>query len=255
VRLVEIVVPCFNEAARLDERAFLDLAGVDGVVVRFVDDGSTDGTAAVLRRLREASDSVEVTELSENRGKAEAVRLGLLDAAASGVDLVGYLDADLSTSGAEFLAMVAILRERDDLAAVIGSRVARLGSRIDRSPLRHYSGRVFASAASVALGVAVYDTQCGAKVFRADDHLAAAIGTPFRSPWSFDVFLLQRLLVGTSERPGLPISAFLEVPLTEWHDKPGSKVKPVAGLMALVDVLRLAWDRRARRAAGGADGP
>ena len=128
--------------------------------------------------------------------------------------------------------------------AVFGSRVARLGSHIGRSAFRHYTGRVFATSASWALAVAVYDTQCGAKVFRVNENLVAAIETPFRSSWSFDVRLCQRLFDGTSELPGLPVSSFLEMPLEEWNDVAGSKVGVLGSAAALYDVLAIGVARR-----------
>ncbi len=97
--------------------------------------------------------------LPSNAGKAEAVRLGLQRAISQDALIVGYFDADLATPGAGLLQMLEILDCRSDLVAVFGSRVARLGSNIERSLFRHYSGRVFATFASWALGVAVYDTQ------------------------------------------------------------------------------------------------
>jgi glycosyltransferase involved in cell wall biosynthesis len=242
-----VVVPCFNEERRLDGPAFLDLAGPDRVRLLFVNDGSTDGTGALLDRLRKENASIEVLELPRNLGKAEAVRRGLRHAVAAGAIIVGYLDADLATPGAELLRMVRILESRSELMAVFGSRVARLGSRIERSPVRHYAGRVFATVASLALGVAVYDTQCGAKVFRVNATFTAAIESPFRSAWSFDVLLCQRMLDGTAEVPGLPIASFLEVPLDAWSDVGGSKVRLRGSLAALWDVVVMGVGRRARR--------
>jgi dolichyl-phosphate beta-glucosyltransferase len=242
----EIVVPCFNEGRRIDEGAFLDLVAGEDVRLRFVDDGSTDNTADVLDRLCSKSSSIDVVHLPHNGGKGEAVRQGLRLALPSGATTVGYLDADLSTPGHELVRLIEILESRPELQAVFGSRVARLGSHIQRSPVRHYSGRVFASAASVALGAAVYDTQCGAKVFRSTDSLAAALQTPFRSRWAFDVELCQRLFDGDRDVPGVPVAAFLEVPLEEWRDKPGSKVSLVAGAGALLDVFQMALVRRKR---------
>lgn len=95
--------------------------------------------------------------------------------------------------------------------------------------------------------MAVYDTQCGAKVFRVNPTLVAAVERPFRSAWSFDVLLFQRLLDGTPEVPGLPIESFLEVPLGKWSDVSDSKVGVVGSLTALCDVAILGMRRSRRR--------
>jgi dolichyl-phosphate beta-glucosyltransferase len=251
-----VVVPCFNEERRIDEIAFLDLVEKDEVHLLFVNDGSTDRTGPVLERMRDRSEGIGVVTLPHNMGKAEAVRRGLQRAIETGADIVGYLDADLSTPGSELLRMIGILEERADLVAVFGSRMARLGSRIRRSVVRHYAGRVFATFASMALGVAVYDTQCGAKVFRVNQQLIAAIAVPFRSAWSFDVILCQRLFDGTGEVPGLPSSTFLEMPLQEWTDIGGSKVSLRGSSLALWDVLVVGVTRRhARRPRTSPPGP
>ncbi|MDQ1419024.1 MAG: hypothetical protein QOJ52_986, partial [Acidimicrobiaceae bacterium] len=84
---------------------------------------------------------------------------------------------------------------------MLGSRIARLGSTIERTARRHLLGRVFATAASVALGCQVYDTQCGAKVFRVTPALTVALQRPFRSAWAFDVELQSRLLTGGPSVP------------------------------------------------------
>lgn len=242
-----MVVPCFNEARRLNEAEFLDLASSGEVRLLFVNDGSTDGTSAILERLSKESPAISVLDLARNRGKGEAVRQGLLQAVAMGAPLVGYFDADLATPGSELLRMIRLLRADPGLAAIFGSRIAKLGSHIERSPVRHYTGRVFATMASIALALPVYDTQCGAKVFRVNENLAAALNTPFRSAWSFDVVLCQRLLDGAPERPGLPVDSFLEMPLERWVDRSGSKVGMLGSLAALLDVTRLGIARRWRR--------
>jgi glycosyltransferase involved in cell wall biosynthesis len=241
-----VVVPCFNEERRIDGQAFLAMVVQGDIRLLFVNDGSTDGTGRMLDRLRERCPSIEVHHFDHNVGKAEAVRQGMSYALGEGASIVGYLDADLATPGAELLRMIETMESRPELAAVFGSRVARLGSDIRRSSFRHYTGRVFATAASLALGVAVYDTQCGAKIFRANENLIDAVSQPFRSAWSFDVVLCQRLFDGTVQLPGLPTSAFLELPLESWTDVAGSKVSLAGAIMALVDLLALAVTRRWR---------
>jgi dolichyl-phosphate beta-glucosyltransferase len=213
------VVPCFNESSRLDVAAWRELAGRDGWTLAFVDDGSTDATLGVLRGLCRASVSIRAIESSPNMGKAEAVRRGLVEAMSTrGLALVGYADADLATPPSELVRLAGYLDEHPGVDMVMGSRIAFLGARIERSPLRHYLGRVFATGASLTLGQQVYDTQCGAKVFRVDDRLRAACREPFRSGWAFDVELLARLFAAD------PSYVVHELPLREWRDVGASKV-------------------------------
>ncbi len=247
-----IVIPCYNEVARLDRSAFLDLAARSSVRLLFVDDGSDDTTAAVLADLAAAEDHISVLTLPENSGKAEAVRRGMVEAIAGGADLVGYYDADLATPPDELLRLVAVLAASPELTCVMGSRVALLGTAIERRAVRHYVGRVFASAASVALGITVYDTQCGAKVFRCGPALVAATARPFESGWAFDVELLDRLLTGSDTVAPVPVSGLLEVPLHSWRDVPGSQVRPAGAVRALVSVGRIGAARFRRRGAGQA---
>jgi glycosyltransferase involved in cell wall biosynthesis len=236
-----IVVPCFDEAARLDAAAFTELARfVDEVL--FVDDGSTDDTAATISRLVELCDGhASLMSLARNVGKSEAVRVGLLEAIERGSTVVGYLDADLATPTGEMLRLIEIAEQQPHRTAVLGSRVALLGHTVRRRPIRHYLGRFYATGASVALGVPVYDTQCGAKVFRVGVPLQLALADPFHDRWSFDVELLGRLLA----RPGQSADPILEVPLTEWSDVDGSSVGMLAGARAAVSLLGLR--RRVRR--------
>ena len=80
--------------------------------------------------------------------------------------LVGYWDADLATPLAEIPVFIEKFQSNKELNAVCGSRILRLGSSIRRSVFRHYLGRVFATIVSNILNIPVYDTQCGAKLFR-----------------------------------------------------------------------------------------
>ena len=244
-----LVIPCYNEAARLDQvalRAFVD--GRPDVNLLLVNDGSTDATEACLRALAaERPGRIDVLSLPANAGKAEAVRQGLRAALAGGATTVGYFDADLSTPTAEMGRLLDVLEARG-ADVVMGARVALLGVDIHRQAARHYLGRVFASVASLVFKTRVYDTQCGAKLFRRSPALEAALEAPFLSRWAFDVELLGRLLAGTPDTPGLSTSDVVEVPLRAWKDVPGSKLNPTAMVGALGDLarIRLALARRRR---------
>lgn len=243
---VAVVVPAFDEASRLASGRVLEVLADPDVTLVLVDDGSTDGTAAVMHNLSlRAPGRVRVLELPRNLGKAEAVRTGLREGIAAGAWAVGYLDADLAAPPSELLRLLEHLRARPERRAVLGARVALLGRDIRRSMLRHYTGRVFATAASLALGVAVYDTQCGAKVFRVDATLADALAEPFADRWAFDVELLARLLRGSAGALCWPADAIEEVPLLCWQDGGDSKVRLGAALRATLSLARLALRRRA----------
>jgi len=241
-----IVVPCYNEERRLDLERLALLAESNRVQLLFVDDGSTDGTAAVLTRFQESSPSVDVLSIAHNVGKAEAIRRGLVHAIDSGASIVGYFDADLATPPSELVRLVDLLESRSDLEFVMASRVALLGRRIQRHARRHYLGRVFATFASLLLHVPVYDTQCGAKVFRASPAVREAFAVPFRSSWVFDVELIGRLLRGSKTAAPVPLSAFEEMPLLEWSDVPGSRLKLLGMLRAGIDLAVVGMRLRRR---------
>jgi len=248
-----VVVPCFNEERRFEAEPFLKLARLPGTALILVDDGSTDGTAEMLDAVKSrAPQVIDVVRLDANRGKAEAVRRGMLLAVDRGAGRVGYLDADLSTPAEEMARLIEQSRT-PGVSVVLGARVAMLGANIERSALRHYFGRAFATGASMVLRLAVYDTQCGAKVFRCTESLRAALSTPFVSRWAFDVELLGRLLVGGPGVAPTPVDEIVEVPLRRWRHVRGSKLHPPAMIKAAVELALI--DRQLaglRRARGGA---
>ncbi len=231
-----VIVPAWNEAKRLQAQAFLDfVAGQDVADLHFVDDGSTDATPTALAEVAStaAEGRVVVRRLDPNRGKAEAVRAGLTAALADGYGMVAYLDADLAAP----LDTALLLREQllagPEVAMVLGSRVKLLGWPIRRSERRHYLGRVFATFASLALSLPVYDTQCGAKAMRASPALDAVLGTPFLSRWLFDVELIARF------RDAVGAGALREMPLPRWEDPGGSSVGLTAFLRAPMELWRI----------------
>ena len=239
-----VVIPCYNEALRLDVVKLRDFAQENpDQQFLLVNDGSTDGTREVLDGLhRNAPDHFLVCHLRANVGKAEAVRQGLLRAFQCGPEYVGYWDADLATPLAAILTFRSILDSRPDIDMVFGARVRLLGRSVGRNPLRHYLGRVFATAASQTLGFGIYDTQCGAKLFRASPEIASLFQTPFRTRWIFDVEFLARLSASRRARDGPRIDETIyEFPLHEWHDVAGSKVKPFDLVKAFFGLVAIRW--------------
>jgi glycosyltransferase involved in cell wall biosynthesis len=220
-----LIIPCFNEEARLPGASILEsLSTRPHLNICFVNDGSTDGTAAVLESLRKQNPGqVSVLDLPRNRGKAEAVRQGVLQAAATGsFAFLGYWDADLSTPLSQVDAFLESFSEHPAYQLILGSRMKRLGSNIDRRLIRHLTGRVFATFASMILDLPVYDSQCGAKIFRREI-VATLFGDPFVTRWFFDVELLARLRNARGRRAAL--STAYELPVGVWTEVGGSKLR------------------------------
>ena len=243
-----IVVPCYNEEARFQSDTFLSyLKGHPDVRFVLVDDGSRDRTVAVLNALRERSQSeIDVLELRPNRGKAEAVRAGMNFAIQQHApSYVGFWDADLATPLSAIDSFTALLDVTPTISAVIGCRVKLLGRSIERKVVRHYLGRIFATAASITLQLPVYDTQCGAKIFRVTNAFRNAIQDKFESRWIFDVELLARL-IAFSGREAVRDSVY-EFPLKSWADVDGSSVKPADFLRAVTELLSIYRQYRIRQ--------
>ncbi len=241
---VIVVVPCFNEAKRLQPQTFGDfLECSPNVTLVFVDDGSTDDTPLVLEQLRQRySQQICTLRLGSNVGKGEAVRRGIRVALRRRPSMVGYWDADLATPLEAIPQLCNVLRERPGLVLVMGSRVALLGRRIQRSGMRHYIGRIFATTASLVLGLPVYDTQCGAKLFRVTPDINTILDFPFRARWVFDVEILARMIAmsqSTASRPAHEL--IFEYPLDQWQDMRGSRLKPFDFLVAAYDLVALYW--------------
>lgn len=215
-----IVVPCYNERERLDGKALRGFSEKHPeILLLLVDDGSSDETGALLERLAvELPRTVRSLLLPINRGKAEAVRAGMLEAVRIGAPLLGYWDADWATPLEEIPNFIALLQKEPGREVVTGCRLQRLGAKIQRSTLRHLIGRVMATIFSLYLKLPVYDTQCGAKLFRRET-AERLFAEPFVSRWLFDVELFRRM---PRERA---CDAIYEYPLPVWRDVGGSKLK------------------------------
>jgi len=207
---LSIVIPAYNEAARIDatlDRVLRCVAecGWEAEVL-VVDDGSTDGTPEIVERWMEHSDRLHLIQNPGNRGKGYSVRNGLLQAAG---DVVMFTDADLSAPMVEAERLLAALRDGADVA--IGSRwLDRERQTIEQPMYRQIFGRCFNWITRRVMGLPFKDTQCGFKAFRRD-----AAQVIFRlqtiERWGFDpeiLFIARKLRY-----------VIREVPVTWGHDE------------------------------------
>lgn len=237
-----LVVPCFNEASRLPVETYLRFLDTNADLrFLFVDDGSADDTSVVLRQLCERSSGrCESLRLPENQGKAEAVRQGILNALDSAASVVGFWDADLAIPLEAIPGLAGVFEERPETLMVFGSRVRMLGRDVDRDPFRHYAGRLFATVVSLLLDAVVYDTQCGAKLFRSCATVKDLFQQPFITRWIFDVEILARLKQTLSPEAWEDLGKLVcEYPLPSWRDVSGSKVRPQDFLHAPLDLAAI----------------
>lgn len=238
-----VVVPAYNEEHRLRPtldaicaylRADPERWGDWELIV--VDDGSTDGTAAVAAETASDEPRVHVLTSDENRGKGHALRLGVL---ASYGRRVLVTDADLATPIEELDALDELLSEEDGAydheygpatAAVIGSR-ALPDSRVEvrQRPVREWLGRLGNRLIRLVAVRGIHDTQCGFKLFDGDKARAAFAASRLDG-WGIDVEILRHF-----RRAGWPVA---EVPV-RWSHQSGSKVRPADYGRVLLELVRL----------------
>ncbi|MFJ5230201.1 glycosyltransferase [Kitasatospora sp. NPDC088391] len=235
-RLVEIVVPVYNEQHSLERcvrelHAHLSATFPYDYLITVADNASVDGTWEVATALAAELGPVRAVHLDlKGRGRALREVWGSSEA-----DVVAYMDVDLSTGLEAFLPLVApLLSGHSDLA--IGSRLHR-GSAVVRGPKREFVSRTYNLLLRATMAAGFSDAQCGFKAGRTEvvRRLLAEVED---NAWFFDTELL--LL---AEASGLRIH---EVPV-DWVDDPDSRV----------DIVRTAVDdlkgmaRIARRTLAG----
>jgi dolichyl-phosphate beta-glucosyltransferase len=212
-----VVIPCYNEAARIGETLRLTLdyltANARESELIVVNDGSTDTTSAIAHeRLKDAKIETRLLENFPNRGKGAAVRSGLL-AAREPIGL--FFDADLSTPLGETPKLIEPIANGEvDIA--FGSRALDRGLIGIHQPWRReQAGRAFNLLVRLATGLPFWDTQCGFKAFRLD------ACRPILEAARLDGFAFDVELLYLAQHVGLRIR---EIPV-RWNHAEGSKVQ------------------------------
>jgi glycosyltransferase involved in cell wall biosynthesis len=228
---IGIVIPCFNEAMRLNVDQFTQLATFPGVDWLIVDDGSTDDTLRVLGSVN-MNNRMRVLSLSNNLGKSEAIRHGLNQLLTQNqYKGIGFLDADSSISASSVLAILDKFRQlySSEFDMVWSSRIKLSGRKISRSNSRHLIGR----AISIFLGhrsQLPYDSQCGYKIFKVKPGLVSALEKSFRTKWFVDLEILTRCIQHDSN------TTVWEEPVGDWKEVPGSKINFSQALHILQEI-------------------
>lgn len=211
-----VVIPCFNEAARIGgtlQRTleYLSRIAPDAELI-VVNDGSTDSTSEIARQaLAEAKIANRLLENFPNRGKGAAVRAGLL-AAQRPIGL--FFDADLSTPLEEIPKVIEPIAN-GEVDVAFGSRALdRSLIGVHQSWRREQGGRVFNLVVRLATGLPFWDTQCGFKAFKLD------ICRPILAKAHIDGFAFDVELLYLAHHAGLRLR---EIPV-RWNHEEGSKI-------------------------------
>jgi glycosyltransferase involved in cell wall biosynthesis len=232
---VAIVIPAYNEEKRivrtLEEygRYFRDLKNrkiLDFEIIVVINN-TTDKTEDVVKLY--AKKYKEIVHLNFKKGgKGFAITEGFKYALKKDFDLIGFVDADMSTGPKSFYDLIRNIGEYD---GTIASRWIR-GSRImtEQSLIRKITSMGFNFLTRTILFLPYKDTQCGAKIFRKET-LEEIIGGISVTQWAFDVNLLY-----LCKRYGKVI---MEVP-TVWEDNKGSKLNlTTVPIQMFLGIIRL----------------
>ncbi len=237
---IYIIIPVFNEASRLDKEVFLlHLQKHIHQQILFVNDGSNDNTIDIIEEIRkQANGQVHTLSLSQNKGKAEAIRIGVLkiQEKKTDADIFGYIDADLATPLSQIQYIVDELESAEKQIA-FGSRVQMIGYDIQRRWSRHYLGRIFATYVSLLFDFKIYDTQCGAKFFKANKINYSLFADKFSSRWFFDIEILIRYLILKGKNAFQ--NEIIEVPLKKWYEQGKSKLKWTDFVLSPIELFKI----------------
>ncbi|MEO7964893.1 MAG: glycosyltransferase family 2 protein [Gemmatimonadaceae bacterium] len=158
---ISVVIPVYNEVGSLD-RLYRELSTVLASVastseIIFIDDGSRDGSLALLERIASKDPAVSVLSFRLNMGKAAALNVGFAEARE---DIVITMDADLQDQPSEIPRLLAALEGWDVVSGWKRVRHDPFGKRIP--------SKLFNAATRWLTGIHLNDFNCGFKAYRRD---------------------------------------------------------------------------------------
>ena len=127
--LLSVIVPCYNEEENVDcfyeelmkNTPFFEKEGLE-LEILYVDDGSKDRSFEVMQELRAKDNRVRIIQMARNFGQHPALLCGFAHVKG---DFVVTMDDDLQHQPEELPKMINVMRERDDVDAIIASYEGR----------------------------------------------------------------------------------------------------------------------------------
>jgi dolichyl-phosphate beta-glucosyltransferase len=226
---LSVIIPAYNEEQRIEKTLrsvseFLQKQPF-GYEILVVNDGSKDGTAAVVQKLENSIPNLKLIDNKENHGKGWVTKQGMLRATG---DVRLFMDADNSTKVDEIAKFLPFFDQGYEI--VIGSRRIQGSIIAVHQPwIRDLQGSIFRFIVHTLVPLSVTDSQCGFKAFSAKATEAIfSKQTIYR--WAFDVELL-----ALARKAGFKIK---EVPIT-WVDDSISHVKLSGKIHMLLEVIEI----------------
>ena len=223
---VSIIVPAYNEERRiapfLEGLLKFSQENLESYEIVVVNDGSTDGTDEVVKRIIAGREDARLVGYSPNRGKGGAVRFGVL---ASKGERIIFIDGDGSIQPGRIPAMLAGLKEYD---VVVGDRSLR-ESRTKIPAYRRMTGRAFNFIVDLLFRTGIKDNLCGFKGVRAGVARDLFGGLISRG-WVFDVELFYKIRERGYRLHRIPV---------EWEHRGDSKMTFLAPFKILLELLIL----------------
>ena len=214
---LSIVIPAYNEEKRIGRTLedygsyFKNLQKVLDFRIIVVINNTTDKTEKVVKAYKKKYKEISFLNF-ERRGKGFAIIEGFKEALKSGSEVIGFVDADESTSPQAFYELVKNLGNYD---GIIASRYLKGSMVTPKQPImRIFASRVFNMIVRILFMFPYQDTQCGAKLFKkqAIEKNIQKLGV---TEWAFDVDLLYEM-----HKNGFRIKEYPTV----WSDARGSKI-------------------------------
>lgn len=240
---VSFVIPLFNEEERIEKtfRALETLRMPRGLKLEkiiFVDDGSTDKTFQKILEFsqkREKKHAITIISYKENRGKGNAVRMGMLE---SNSEYTLFFDADISTPLVEITKFAPFMHQRKPV--LIGTRKNGKSTVINHQPvMREFMGKCFTLLTQTVLGLDVNDFTCGFKAF-SKDAKEIIFSKMQISGWGYDAELM--LLAQQNK------FKIKEIPVI-WSNDTGTKVVLYKAIpKSIFELIKINWIHKTKPA-------
>ena len=226
---VTVIIPVFNDHRSLEIAIPVSVEVLSRITNGFelvvAEDGSTDGSAELVRKYEQQDPRIHLLHSDERLGRGKALTRAIYQSRGK---IVCYYDVDLATDMQHLKKLISAVREGADIAT--GSRLMP-GSDIVRTGGREIASRSYNFLVRLFLGSRCYDHQCGFKAFKKES-VITILPAIHSNHWFWDTELLVR-----SQRNGCRL---VEFPV-RWRAGKGTTVKMKDVFEMGSSILMLWW--------------